>query len=84
MKIGIVGDYHADYPSQRATNEALLHSIEKSEREIKFDWIPTSTITEQLDSIVKSYNGFWIAPGRPESAIGVLQIIKYAREANIP
>jgi len=30
--------------------------------------------------IKNNYQGFWIAPGIPESAAGVLHIIRYARE----
>lgn len=84
MKIGIVGDYNPGYPSQQATNEALTHSIKKNKAPMEYDWIPTASIPEQLDTIKKNYKGFWIAPGVPESVSGVLQIINYAREHNIP
>ncbi|AIQ12960.1 CTP synthase C-terminal region-related (seleno)protein [Paenibacillus durus] len=84
MKIGIIGDFNPGYSSQQATNEALAHSIKKSRKQIEYDWIPTASIPEQLDTIKKVYNGFWIAPGIPESISGVLQIIRYAREHNVP
>jgi CTP synthase (UTP-ammonia lyase) len=83
MKIGIIGEYNPAYPSQQATNDALIHSIEKLGIRIEHDWIPTASIPEQMDKIKKTYKGFWIAPGSPESVKGVLHIIQYAREHNI-
>lgn len=84
MKIGIIGDFNPAYPSHQATNDALIHSIKKIGVQFKQDWIPTASISEQLDTITKTYKGFWIAPGVPESVTGVLQIIRYAREHNVP
>lgn len=84
LKIGIVGDYNPDYPSQQATNDALIHSSEKLGIRIKHEWIPTASIHGQMDNIIKKYDGFWIAPGIPESLHGVLLIIQYSREHNIP
>ena len=84
MKIGIVGEYNPEYPSQRATNDALMHSFKKLGVRIENEWVPTASIPEQMDKIKKTYNGFWIAPGSPESVNGVLLIIQYARENNIP
>jgi len=84
LKIGIVGDYSAQYPSQQATNEALIHAIEKAGIHIEYEWLPTASITVQMDVIIQSYSGFWIAPGVPESVSGVLQIIQYCREQNVP
>jgi CTP synthase (UTP-ammonia lyase) len=84
MKIGIVGDYNLSYPSQQATNDALIHSSENLGIHINWDWIPTSLISEQMDKIINIYKGFWIAPGSPESVSGVLQIIQFSREHNIP
>lgn len=84
MKIGIIGDYSPEYPSQKATNEALIHSSKKVGIHIEFQWIPTASIPEKIGAITRIYNGFWIAPGIPESITGVLEIIKYSREQNIP
>ncbi|WP_052350370.1 glutamine amidotransferase-related protein [Paenibacillus gorillae] len=84
MKIGVIGDFNPVYLSQQATNDALDHSIYKTQAQVQYDWIPTVTIAEQLDVIKNNYQGFWIAPGIPESAAGVLQIIRYAREHNVP
>lgn len=84
MKIGIVGDYNQDSPSQKATNEAIIHSLKKNDIHIEYEWIPTLSISKQMEEITKNYGGFWIAPGSPESISGVLQVIQYSREQNIP
>src|SRR4051794_26938435 len=84
MRIGIVGDYNPDYQSQQATNDALIHSSEKLGIRIEQEWIPTALIPEQMVKLIKTYKGFWIAPGSPESIYGVLCIIQYSREHNIP
>ncbi|UKS29695.1 hypothetical protein LOZ80_12490 [Paenibacillus sp. HWE-109] len=84
MKIGIVGDFRPEYPSQIATNDALLHSFRKLGVFIEYEWIPTAAIIKQLDTIKETFQGFWIGPGFPDSVDGVLSIIQYARENNIP
>lgn len=84
MKIGIVGDYNPEYPSQLATNNALIHSSKKLGVSIEQEWIPTTTIIEQIDTIKETYQGFWIAPGSPNSIDGVLSIIEFSRENNVP
>lgn len=84
MKIGIVGDFNPGYPSQQATNDALIHSSRKLGVHIEYEWIPTASIHIQMDEIMEAYKGFWIAPGSPESVNGILSIIQYSREHNIP
>ncbi|CAN7368344.1 hypothetical protein LJR153_002238 [Paenibacillus sp. LjRoot153] len=84
MKIGIVGDFRPEYPSQIATNDALLHSFRKLGVFIEYEWIPTATIIKQLNTIKEIFQGFWIGPGSPDSVDGVLSIIQFARENNIP
>ncbi|GGG69471.1 CTP synthase C-terminal region-related (seleno)protein [Paenibacillus radicis (ex Gao et al. 2016)] len=84
MKIGVIGDFNPEYLSQQATSDALNHSIYTIGAQMEYDWIPTASIPEQLDSIKETYKGFWIAPGIPDSIDGVFQIIRYARENNVP
>lgn len=84
MKIGIVGDFSPEYPSQTATNQALEHSADKFGLAIDFEWLPTAAIIENMHDIRESYHGFWIGPGFPDSLDGVLAIIRFARENNVP
>lgn len=84
MRIGVVGDFNPVYLSQQATNDALDHSIARSGARFEYEWIPTAAISDQFEQIVTTYQGFWIAPGVPESVSGVMQIVKYAREHDVP
>ncbi|GGD63176.1 CTP synthase C-terminal region-related (seleno)protein [Paenibacillus nasutitermitis] len=80
MKIGIVGDYNPAYPSQKATQEALIHSASRLRTEVEMKWIASSGAADNCPL----YNGLWIAPGIPESVEGILHAIQYARERQIP
>lgn len=84
LKIGIVGDFHAESPSQQATNRALEHSAAKAQTAIELEWMPTASIAENSSECLENYDGLWIAPGVPDSVDGVLSAIKYARENHIP
>lgn len=84
MKVGIVGDFSPEYPSQIATNNALMHSSGKLGVSVEYEWIPTATISKQIDTIKETYQGFWIGPGVPDSIDGVLSIIQFTRENNVP
>lgn len=84
MKIGIIGDYHPQYPSHLATDEALLHSFGKLAVPMESEWIPTTSILERLEPITSAYSGYWVAPGSPDSVENVYRLIQYARENQIP
>ncbi|MFD2163056.1 hypothetical protein ACFSJU_11690 [Paradesertivirga mongoliensis] len=85
MKLAIIGDYNEDFRPHQATNEAILHSIKKYNIKIEFEWLSTDIIESDFDQIIRTYNGFWIAPGSPyRSMKGALKIIHHAREKNIP
>ena len=85
MKLAIIGDYNDNFRPHKATNEAIVHSIQKFEIKLDYDWISTDSIETDFEKLVSSYNGFWIAPGSPyKSMTGALRIIKFARENNIP
>ena len=85
IKLAVIGDYNSDYRLHRVTNDALSHSIDKSGIRIYYEWVATDTIETDFQRIILEYNGFWIAPGSPyKSRNGVLKLIKYARENNIP
>jgi CTP synthase (UTP-ammonia lyase) len=84
LKVGIVGDFSPEYPSQISTNNALLHSARKLGLSVEYEWIPTATISKLMDTIKETYQGFWIGPGFPDSMEGVLSIVQFARENNVP
>jgi CTP synthase (UTP-ammonia lyase) len=83
MTLAIIGDYDDNYGPHQATNKNLIHSVGKVR--IPFSWIPTNKTGKDFESIITKYQGFWIAPGSPYKNLnGILRIIKYARENNIP
>lgn len=84
MRIGIVGDFSPKSASQTAVNQALLHSSHALGISLVNEWIPTATIGEQWSGIKDAYDGFWIGPGYPDAVDGVLRIIQFARERDIP
>jgi CTP synthase (UTP-ammonia lyase) len=85
MKLAIIGDYNDNFRPHKATNEAIVHSINKYDIQLQTDWISTDTIDNNFENIISNYDGFWIAPGSPyKSMTGALKIIKFARTHNIP
>ena len=84
LRIGIIGDYHPQYPSHHATEEALLHSCTKLGVSLEREWIPTVSIRERRDVLISAYSGYWVAPGSPDDVEAVYSLIQYAREKQIP
>lgn len=81
-KISIIGDFNPKSETHVATNEAILHSKDLLNCNLDFIWINTQDITKDT---FYQFNGFLIAPGGPYSSMdNVLDIIKHARENNIP
>ena len=85
MKLAIIGDFNADFPSHLATNDAISHTVQQYGIPLSYEWIATDTIEADFDDIVATYHGYWIAPGSPyKSMNGALKIIQHARENGIP
>ncbi len=80
----IVGDFNAESPTHQATNRAIAHSAAAIKTVIEPVWMPTAAIVEKSGESLEHYAGLWIAPGIPDSMDGVLRVITYARENNIP
>ena len=85
MKLAIIGDFRKENATHRATNAAIGHSMDQLNSGMAADWIATSGIIHRFDEIAADYQGFLISPGSPyDSMEGVLKIIRYGRENNIP
>lgn len=84
MKIGIIGDYHPQYLSHQATEDALLHSSRKLSVPVETEWIPTAPIQKRQAALTAAYSGYWVAPGSPDNVESVYSLIQYAREKRIP
>jgi CTP synthase (UTP-ammonia lyase) len=79
VAVGVVGDYDAQNPTHRFTNEALANLRLPSE------WVPTDEVPEQAELRLGDYAGLWIAPASPyRSMDGALAAIRFARERAVP
>jgi len=77
--VGIVGDFNPKNPTHVFTNAALGHLG------LRFEWVPTETITDAPERPLSPYRGLWIAPASPYRDMdGALSAIRYARERGVP
>lgn len=85
MKLAIIGDFKKENATHRATNAAIGHSLEAMNSGMEVHWVPTASILDEFQRISTGYQGFLISPGSPYASMeGVLEIIRYARENDIP
>ena len=86
MRIGILGDFNAEFRSHLATNDALQHAARKLGTEVESEWIPTPSLTNpDAEKILESFDGLWGAPGSPfKSFDGILKGIEFARRRDWP
>jgi CTP synthase (UTP-ammonia lyase) len=58
VRIGILGDFNADFRSHHATNDALQHAARKLKMEVKSEWLPTQSLTKaNAEKILESSDG---------------------------
>ncbi len=80
--IAVVGDYGAERPTHRATQQALEHAVSPP---LQFEWVATEAIAEMDEADLASFAGLLIAPGSPyRSMEGALKAIRIAREHDVP
>jgi CTP synthase (UTP-ammonia lyase) len=86
VRIGILGDFNADFRSHHATNDALQHAARKLGTDIKSEWLATSSLTKSdAEKKLEGFDGFWAAPGSPyKSFDGMLKGIEFARRRDWP
>ena len=81
-RIGIIGEYDADFEPHRATSSAIEHAREALAAEVAYEWVSTSKLD---DGFFEHFNGLWIAPGSPYKDMAkTLSVIKLAREQRVP
>ena len=44
VRIGILGDFNAEFRSHHATNEALQHAAHKLKITVESEWVPTPSL----------------------------------------
>jgi len=86
VRIGILGDFNADFRSHHATNDALQHAARKLKMEVKSEWLPTpSLLKPDAEQTLESFDGLWASPGSPyKSFEGMLKGIEFARRRDWP
>ncbi len=85
VTIGIIGDHNPDLPYHTATQEALIHAAATLPMMLRFEWIPSRTLTrETAGQRLAPYQALWSAPGDVTHMAGVLEGIRVAREQGRP
>ena len=80
--IAVVGDYGAERPTHKATQQALEHAVQPP---LRFEWLASERAAELNDAELASYAGLLISPGSPyRSMDGALKAIRVARERGVP
>jgi CTP synthase (UTP-ammonia lyase) len=80
-----MGDFDPNRPSHAATNEALSHAAEALSLTLNCSWLPTQSLDEGNETILKQFDALWCAPGGPyKSMSGALRGIRFARERGWP
>ena len=85
VRIGIIGDYDAEYVMHRATNAALEAAGRVLGARVDYEWVATDSVTPGDASPLVAFDGLWAAPGGPYRSLdGALWGIRFARERGIP
>lgn len=80
--IAVVGDYGAERPTHKATQQALEHAVQPP---LRFEWLATEAAVEMEDAELASYAGLLVAPGSPyRNMEGALKAIRVARGQGVP
>ena len=82
MKLALIGDRNESVVAHQAIPLAIQLASDEIGVKVNFEWVDTASI-QSLD--LTQFNAFWCVPASPyKSKEGALQVIKYAREDNIP
>jgi CTP synthase (UTP-ammonia lyase) len=84
-RIGIIGDFDAEYSIHRTTNAALEAAGRGVEVGLDYEWVATDSIAPRDARRLVQFDGLWAAPGGPYRSLdGALWSIRFARERGIP
>jgi len=86
VRIGILGDFNADFRSHHATTASLEHAAKKLDMRVKSDWLPTPSLAApDAEKKLATFDGLWASPGSPyKSFDGMLKGIEFARRRDWP
>jgi CTP synthase (UTP-ammonia lyase) len=85
VRIGIIGDYNADFHPHQATDAAIQHAANYLGVTAAVEWLPTPLLAHDPETQLRRFDALWCAPGSPyQSMAGALQGIRFAREQQRP
>jgi CTP synthase (UTP-ammonia lyase) len=85
FKIGIIGDYDVNRPSQARTGESLVHASKELSVDIEAVWLPTASMgNPAMAEKLPDMDAVWAGPGDYESSDAAVLAIKYCRERQKP
>src|SRR5579862_1758175 len=84
LQVGILGDFHSQMRSHRATNDALRHAADALRWNVSANWLPTTSLAKP-EEVLAGQDAIFAAPGSPyRDHAGMLAGIRFAREFGIP
>jgi CTP synthase (UTP-ammonia lyase) len=84
IRVGLVGDFNAAVRAHQMIPQALAHSAVAAGLQVEPTWLPTQTITSNLDRLA-SFHALWCVPASPYGDMdGALAAIHYARTRACP
>jgi CTP synthase (UTP-ammonia lyase) len=84
-RIGVLGDYNANYGSHPETNAAIEAAARRAGIDVAYEWVATDTIEKRDPSLLDAFDGIWVSPGAPYRSLnGALEGIRHARESGQP
>ena len=86
VRIGILGDFNADFRSHNAINDSLQHAAKKLNTRVESEWLPTPSLAQpDAEKKLETFDGLWASPGSPyKSFEGMLKGIEFARRRDWP
>ncbi len=84
MNVIIIGDYNPDYPPHPATTISLKHIREKHKLDITIEWLDSEKLHEPFGQLFSSANAICLGPAPYKNLDGILKVITFIREQNIP
>jgi CTP synthase (UTP-ammonia lyase) len=85
VRVAVVGDFDAAYPSHPATDDALALAAASLGAAVDVTWVPTEAVAASGAEMLAAYDGIWSASGSPyRSMEGQLAAIRFAREQGRP
>lgn len=86
VRIGILGDFNAEFRSHHATNSSLQDAASAVGVKVESQWVPTTALLESsAEEALQTFDGLWAAPGSPyKSFDGMLRGIEFARRRDWP